>query len=505
MAYETVSRANHRQTKVKIFPQGTSASLNCGSGFEHGLCYRMAGRRDQLADPTGLGGAAAGARPEGARVSQTPSQCNGRGGAAYCQRLPPSVTVPAGPVKGSRSAAGVPQDPFGSSAKRIFMKRIVLFISVFLVLAGLIGGLAYVQFVFKPELIKGFIAKAAPPPASVAVTVAKAETWAPHVPAIGTFRAVKGVDVAPQVGGVITAIRIDSGQDVAASAPLFDIDTSVEQADLANYEATLKNADLALDRQRQLTRSGNTTKANVDAAQATRDSAAASVQRVRALIAQKRIVAPFAGTLGIRKVDLGQYVAPGTSLITLQELDPIFVDFPVPEQSLAELKPGQTVEVRVDTFPGRIFRGKVQTIDARVDQSTRNVLIRAIFPNKDRDLRPGMFANVDVLAGKPLSVVTVPRTAITYSLYGDAVFAVVPAAPQGGGAQARPIIGDIPYKVDRRFVRTGDARNDRVAILSGLKAGELVVSEGQLKLQSGARVRIDRKAGLVPPAVLPKE
>jgi membrane fusion protein, multidrug efflux system len=385
------------------------------------------------------------------------------------------------------------------------VKRIILFIGVFLLLAGLIGGLGFVQFVFKPAMIKGFIAKAAPPPTSVAVTLAKAEQWSPRVPAIGTFRAVKGVEIAPQVGGVIKAMLVDSGEDVKVGAPLFDIDTSVEEADLANNLATLKNAQLVLDRQDELTRSGNTTKANVDSAQAQRDTAAASVERVRALIAQKKITAPFAGRLGIRRVDLGQYVAPGTTLITLQQLDPIYVDFPVPEQALAELDAGQTVEVNVDAYPGRTFRGKVQTVDARVDQNTRNVLVRAIFDNKDRDLLPGMFANVAVIAGTPQHVVTVPRTAVTYSLYGDAVFVVVPAAAEPGSAQARPIAGDIPYEVERRFVRAGETREDRVVILSGVKEGEMIVSEGQLKLQSGARVRIDNKAGLVPPAVLPKE
>ncbi|MGO9132699.1 MAG: efflux RND transporter periplasmic adaptor subunit [Methylovirgula sp.] len=385
------------------------------------------------------------------------------------------------------------------------MRRPLIFVVVFLLLAGLIGGWSYVQFVFKPVLIKGFIAKAMPPPATVAVAVAKAETWAPRVAAIGSFRAVKGVDLAPQVGGVITGILVDSGEDVARGAPLFNIDTTVEEADLQNNLATLKNAQLTLDRQRQLTQSGNTTKANVDAAEAARDTAAASVSRVRALIAQKKIVAPFAGRLGIRRVDLGQYVAPGTILTTLQALNPIFVDFPVPEQSLAEVKTGQTVEVTVDTFPNRVFTGKVQTIDSKVDQNTRNVLIRALFDNNDLALRPGMFANVAVVAGTPQPVVTLPRTAITYSLYGDAVFVAVPAAPESGGAQAKPVIDDVPYTVERRFVRTGDSRGDRVAILSGVKAGELVVSEGQLKLASGAKVKIDRKAGLVSPAVLPKE
>jgi membrane fusion protein (multidrug efflux system) len=386
------------------------------------------------------------------------------------------------------------------------VRRVFLFAVVFLLLAGLIGGLSYVQFTFKPQMLKTIIGKMAPPPASVAVTEAKTEIWSPRIPAIGSFRAVKGVDLAPQVGGSITAILIDSGQDVKAGAPLFDIDTTVEEADLANNLATLKNAELVLERQRQLTVSGNTTKANVDAAQAARDQSAASVARVRALIAQKKIVAPFAGRLGIRRVDLGQYVAPGTNLITLQALNPIFVDFPLPEQALADQNTGQTVEVNVDTFPGRVFSGKVQTIDSKVDQSTRNVLVRAIFENDDLALRPGMFANVAVIAGAPKSVVTLPRTAVTYSLYGDAVFAVVPdEQPSNGGAQAAPLVGDVPYKVERRFVKAGEERGDRVVITSGVKAGELVVSEGQLKLQSGARVKIDRNAGLKPPAVLPKE
>jgi membrane fusion protein, multidrug efflux system len=385
------------------------------------------------------------------------------------------------------------------------LKRTFLFGVVLLLLVGLVGGLSYLQFVFKPVLIKGFIAKAAPPPASVAVTEARNDHWARLLPAIGTCRAVQGVDVAPQVGGVITKIRADSGEDVAAGAPLFDIDTSVEQADLKNYRAALVNVQLALDRQRELTRSGNTTKASLDSAQAARDTAAASVERVQALIAQKKIVAPFAGRLGIRKIDLGQYVSPGTGLITLQQLDPIYVDFPVPEQDLASLRVGQDVNVKVDTFPSRVFHGKVQTIDAKVDQNTRNITIRAVFDNKDHALLPGMFANVDVVAGNPMPVVTLPRTAVTFSLYGDAVFVVVSAAPEGGGAQASPLVGDIPYKVERRFVRTGDTQGERIAILSGVKAGELVVSEGQLKLQSGARVRIERNAGLTPRAVLPKE
>ncbi len=202
-------------------------------------------------------------------------------------------------------------------------------------------------------------------------------------------------------------------------------------------------------------------------------------------------------------MDLGQYVSPGTSLITLQQLDPIFVDFPVPEKWLDLLEPGQTIEVMVDAFPGKIFRGRIATIDARVSPDSRNVMVRGQFDNKDKQLLPGMFANVNVNAGQVENVVTVPRTAITYSLYGDSVFVIVPAEPAADGAQAATT--DIPLKAERRFVRVGAARDERVAILEGVKAGERVVSEGQLKLAPDARVRIDPNAKLTPPAIRPKE
>lgn len=385
------------------------------------------------------------------------------------------------------------------------MKRSIIFIATLVLFVALSGGLGYFQFFVKPQMIRQFIAQAAPPPATVAVSEAASDLWAPRLPAIGTFRAVQGIDVAPQIGGALVAVRVESGQDVEKGEPLFEIDNFVEQADLKSNLATLKNADLALERQRQLTLSNNTTKASFDAAEAARDSAAAAVERVRAIIAQKKLAAPFAGRLGIRKIDLGQYVSPGTSLITLQRLDPIYVDFPVPEKSLDVLKPGQIIEVEVDAYPGKIFRGAIATIDARVAQDSRNVLVRGEFANKQRQLLPGMFANVNVVAGSPLKVVTAPRTAINYSLYGDSVFVVVPVAPEPGGAQAAPINDDTPLKVERRFVRLGETREDRIAILEGVKAGEKLVSEGQLKLQPDARVRIDPNARLVPQAVRPRE
>ncbi len=407
-----------------------------------------------------------------------------------------------------------PRDAFFFSPSRVVVvdhvKRIIIFVLVFILLAALGGGVGYFQFVVKPEMIKTIIAQAAPPPATVAVSAAQSESWTPRLPAIGSFRAVQGIEVAPQIGGVIVSVRVQSGQDVEKGAVLFEIDNSVEQADLKSNLATLKNADLALERQRQLVVGGNTAKANFDAAEAARDSAAAAVERVRAIIAQKTIAAPFSGRLGIRKNDLGQYVSPGMSLITLQQLDPIFVDFPVPEKSLDILKPGQVIEVEVDAYPGKIFRGSIATIDARVAQESRNVLVRGQLDNKKKQLLPGMFANVNVIAGAPVNVVTLPQTAINYSLYGDSVFVVAPVGPRAGEAQAAPAGGesfaaDQPLKIERRFVRVGDARESRVAILDGLRPGERVVTEGQLKLQPDARVRIDPDARLDPPAVLPKE
>jgi membrane fusion protein, multidrug efflux system len=385
------------------------------------------------------------------------------------------------------------------------MKRSIIFIAVLIFLAILGGGLGYFQFVVKPEMIKGFMLAALPPPASIAVAEPQLETWAPRLPAIGSLRAVQEIDIAPQIGGAVVSVRVESGQDVEKGAPLFDIDNSVEQADLKNNLAVLKNAELALERQRQLILGANTAKANFDAAEAARDSAAATVERVRAIIAQKTLTAPFAGRVGIRKLDLGQYVSPGTGLITLQQLDPIYVDFPVPEKSLGVLKAGEEIEVEVDAYPGQIFHGVVKTVDARVAQESRNVLVRGQLDNPKKQLWPGMFANVNVIAGMPQKVVTLPRTAIAYSLYGESVFVVQPVSPDSGGAQAAPIRGDTALKVERRAVRTGDIRGDRVAIIAGVEVGEKVVAEGQLKLQSGARVRVDPAAHLEPPAVRPKE
>src|SRR5579863_5788377 len=354
---------------------------------------------------------------------------------------------------------------FAIGALPLGARRGLVFVVTLAVLAALTGGLAYFQFAIKPVMVKGFISAAfAPKPTAVTAEAVRAEKWPPELTAIGTLRAYQGVIIAPQAAGVVTAKHFESGDDVEAGALLINIDDSVEQADLANGLAQLKNADSTLARQRTLVAQGNTPQSTVDTAIATRDSAAATVERTRAIIAQKAIKAPFAGRLGLRNVDLGQYVAVGTSLVTLQQLDPIYVDFPAPEEALRSLAVGQAVSMTVDAIPGRSFEGKVEAIDARVSADSRNVTARAVFANPYRKLLPGMFANLTVTTGEPASVLTVPRTAIVYSLYGDNVF-VVRAAPH---------------------------------------ARERVVTAGQIKLQAYMPVTIDEAAALPAPAETPR-
>jgi membrane fusion protein, multidrug efflux system len=269
---------------------------------------------------------------------------------------------------------------------------------------------------------------------------------------------------------------------------------------------------VAYERQVDLMQKRVTSEANLDTARAKRETALAAVKRIEAVIAQKAILSPFSGRLGIRKVEKGQYVSAGMPLVSLQALDPIRVDFPMPEQYVGKLKVAQPIELTVDAYPGQIFKGEIQSLDARVAQDTRTLLVRGLLPNAERKLLPGMFANVTVLVGEPIEVVTVPRTAVTYSLYGDSVYVVKPAPaaeakPEAAGsASAAPSQPAEPgLVVERRFVRTGQVREDRVAITFGLKAGERVVTTGQLKLNPGTAIRIDDSQTPKPPEQRPKQ
>ena len=393
------------------------------------------------------------------------------------------------------------------------------------VIVGLfLGGVGYFNLVFKPKMIGEFMAKMVPPPATVTTASAKTESWTERKHAIGTLLAIEGVDVAPQVDGIVTDYFFDSGDDVEKGAKLVKLDTSVEEAQLASNKATLIQANLDYDRQKNLVEKGAVSQATLDQTVAKRDSALAEVQRVEAIIAQKNITAPFAGRLGLRYVEKGQYVPAGQRLVLLQALDPIWVDFPVPETTVGKFGVGSRVELTADAFPARSFKGEVEAFDARLNQDSRTLMVRARVPNPDHTLMPGMFANVAVLAGGEKELVTVPRTAVTYGLYGDSVWVVKSGAPEPAAtpaptAETEPVgsavaadaapAGAAPAEpkltVERRFVRVGPTQGDRVAILEGIKDGDEVVTSGQLKLQPGAAVKVDNSGALKAPAELPKQ
>jgi len=380
------------------------------------------------------------------------------------------------------------------------------FILTAVVIAALLGGLGYFQFIFKPQMIRSFLSQMKPPPATVTAEAARSERWIERLTSIGTLIASQGVDVTSQVAGIVTEVLIDSGTEVEHGTKLVQLDASVEVADLASAVATHREAEVAFARQADLMNKKVTSEANLDTARAKQETAQAAVKRIEAVIAQKAITAPFSGRVGIRKVEKGQYVSAGMALVSLQALDPIRADFPMPEQQIGKLRVGEPIELTVDAYPGEVFKGEIQSLDARVAQDTRTLLVRAILSNRERKLLPGMFANVTVLAGQPADVVTVPRTAVTYSLYGDSVYVAKPASETADARAGVPVAGEPAEQMvaERRFVRTGQVRGDRVAITFGLGAGELVVTTGQLKLNPGASIHIDKSQALSPPPERPK-
>jgi membrane fusion protein (multidrug efflux system) len=372
------------------------------------------------------------------------------------------------------------------------------FIITGVVIAALLGGLSWFQFVYKPQMIRSFLSQMKPPPATVTAEPARTERWIERLTSIGTLIASQGVDVTSQVAGIVTEVLIDSGTEIGQGTKLVQLDTSVEVADLASAIATHREAEVAYARQVDLMNKKVTSEANLDTARAKQETAQAAVNRIQAVIAQKAIAAPFGGRVGIRKVEKGQYVSAGMALVSLQALDPIRADFPMPEQHIGKLRVGEPIELTVDAFPGQVFQGEIQSLDARVAPDTRTLLVRAILPNKERKLLPGMFANVTVLVGEAADAITVPRTAVTYSLYGDSVYVVKPAPAAAGQPAGEQLVAE------RRFVRTGQVREDRVAVTFGLAAGEQVITTGQLKLNPGASVHIDNTQPLNPPATRPK-
>ena len=381
------------------------------------------------------------------------------------------------------------------------------FVIAAILVALFLGGVGYFNLVFKPKMIGEFMAKMKPPAATVTAERAGTKEWIDRVQSIGTLIAIRGVDVSPEVAGIVKDYYFESGNDVEKGAKLVELDTSVEEADLLSEQAMLSNAELDYDRQSKLVGRGAVSQATLDSTTAKRDQSAANVQKNEARIAQKNITAPFAGRLGLRLVEKGQYVKAGDPLVWLQSLDPIWIDFPVPEGDLGKLKIGAPIELGVNAYPGQVFKGEIEAFDARVAQDTRTLMVRGRLPNADHRLLPGMFANIAVLEGKPKELVTVPRTAVTYGLYGDSVWVVKegPPEPEKTASVGEVEVPPPQLTVERRFVRVGPSQGDEVAILEGVKAGEQVVTSGRLKLHPDAAIKIDNSKPLTPAAERPKQ
>jgi membrane fusion protein (multidrug efflux system) len=327
------------------------------------------------------------------------------------------------------------------------------------------------------------------PAISVAAEPAVERPWQSRLPAIGTLKAFQGIDLTVEVGGIVRQVLFSSGEKVARDQPLLQMDSDVERAILATSEAERGLARVEFERGRSLVSRQSISKSAFDSLSAELQKANASVAQLQAQLAKKRILAPFAGTIGIRQVDLGDYLAPGATIATLQDLSKLYVDFFLPEQVVPQLSVGERVRFGVTAYPGEVFEGKIAAINPKVEETTRNVQVRAQLENPDAKLLPGMFANLEVLLPGENSRVVVPETAITYTLYGNSVY-VIEAQEDSEGQLITAPQGQPQLAVQRRFVETGERRGGQVVIIEGLQAGERIVTAGQLKLDNGAHVTL---------------
>lgn len=334
------------------------------------------------------------------------------------------------------------------------------------------------------------------PQPAVAVSSANARTqaWSDDAEAVGTFVAVNGADVTTESGGVVRSIEFAAGQPVRAGAVLVRLNAANELATLRSLEAAARLAKVQADRWQKL---GKDKLVSLDEVQSRVTGAAtaqAQVDAQRALIEQKTIRAPFSGVLGIRKVNLGQFVSPGDPIVSLQQLDPIYLDFSLPEQRIGQLVEGSMVRATVDAMPGAVFDGKVTAVEPLVDPNTRNFKAQATVQNPDGKLRPGSFAHVGFALGGERQVVVIPQTAVSFNPYGNAVFVISKVKRKEGETdmQGKPLTGD-KLIVTQRFIKTGATRGDLVAVTEGLKPGEQVVTSGLLKLRNDAEVTINNK------------
>lgn len=360
-----------------------------------------------------------------------------------------------------------------------------------LVLLLVLGGL-YGFNRFRQNAIQSFFAHNRPPPASVSAVTATVQPVPQHATGIGSLSAVHQVTVTPETGGRVVKLFFQSGQVVKQGDPLVQLNDGPEQGDLANYQAQARMAGLSLQRSQSLSRRQFEAQQTVDQNQAQLDEARAQIAKTEALIAQKLIRAPFSGRLGLRQIEIGQYLSPGAPVATLTDLSALHVDFTLPSALRPQIKVGQEVEVAADAYPGRAFTARITAIEPQVSATTRTMQVQATMPNPGEALLPGMFVNAAVVLPSRPDTVVLPETAVEYTLYGDSVYVV---RAEGQDTQGRPLL-----KAVRTPVKTGAHWGDRVAILSGVKPGDQVVAAGQIKLQDGAAVVVTGAPPPQPPA-----
>lgn len=363
-------------------------------------------------------------------------------------------------------------------------RRMLIMLGVVLLIVLILGG--YKAFSIYQQ-IQQFSAPR--PPVSVAATAAREQLWQSRLPAVGSLKAFQGVNLSLETAGTVKTLLFESGQRIRVGQPLLQLDSDVESALLGTAMADLGLAQVEYGRGSQLIDSQAISKGEFDrlAAQLLRSKAV--VAQLKGSLAKKTILAPFSGTIGIRQVDIGDYLPSGTVIATLQDLSSLYADFYVAEQAFPKLGIGQQVLVSVAAYPNQTFPGAISAINPKVEDSTRNVQVRATLANPDGKLLPGMFTSLQILLPNPHTEVVVPETAVTYTLYGTSVYVAVPKTAEDGQPQKTPD-GQPVWVAERRFIEAGERREGLVVIAKGVKAGEQVVTAGQLKLSQGALITV---------------
>jgi membrane fusion protein, multidrug efflux system len=360
------------------------------------------------------------------------------------------------------------------------MKRMLLMLAVMILI---IGGLGFVKF----QQIQTAIAQGAsfqPPPEAVTTIVAEQIQWPETISAIGSVAAVQGVMISADLAGTVDRVTFDSGRAVREGQVLVELDTRQERAQLAAAEAQRDLARTNFDRMQGLLRDNVISRAEYDRATAEDKQTEARVGEIRSAIQRKRITAPFSGILGIRQVNIGQYLSSGDPIVQLQSLNPIYVNFDVPQQATAQMRIGRDVRITTGDVAGAEFQGRITAIDSVVNSGTRNILVQATLANPDGALRPGMFVQAEVALGEGPSVITLPATAISYAPFGDSVFVVADLKGPNG----------VSYRgVRQQFVKLAGSRGDQVGVISGVKPGEEVVTSGVFKLRNAVAVLVNNK------------